>query len=108
MHTVNMPDKSKRTRITLATVDPWRVKRGQSRPPHEAIAESWRSAESGAGRGVEEATVVYRIRKNSLVEDVYLSRDGKWTTWERAAKFTSVEALERFVAECGIEVFGIF
>jgi len=30
MHTVNMPDKSRRTRITLATVDPWRVKRGHA------------------------------------------------------------------------------
>jgi len=30
MHTVNMPDKSNRTRITLATVDPWKVKRGHA------------------------------------------------------------------------------
>ncbi len=24
------------------------------------------------------------IRMNSLVDDVYLGRDGTWTTWERA------------------------
>jgi len=52
--------------------------------------------------------VDYRIRKNSLVQDVYLGRDGTWTTWERAAKFTSVDGLERFVAKHGIEVYGIF
>jgi hypothetical protein len=49
-----------------------------------------------------------QIRKDSLVEDVYLGRDGTWTTWERAASFLSVEALERFAAKHGIEVFGIF
>lgn len=52
--------------------------------------------------------MTYRIRKNSLVEDVYLGRDGAWTTWEKAAKFTTVEALERFAARFGIEVFGTF
>lgn len=52
--------------------------------------------------------MTYRIRKNSLVEDVYLGRDGKWTTWEKAAKFRSIIALERFAEKCGIEVFGIF
>jgi len=30
MHTVNMPDKSKRTRITLVAVDPWKVRRGHA------------------------------------------------------------------------------
>lgn len=43
-----------------------------------------------------------------MVEGEYLGRDGTWTTWERAAKFSTVEALERFAAKCGIEVFGIF
>jgi len=52
--------------------------------------------------------MTYRIRKNSLVEDVYLGRDGKWTTWAKAARFTSVAALERFAAKFGIEVYGIF
>jgi hypothetical protein len=51
---------------------------------------------------------VYRIRKNSLVEDFYLGHDGTWTTWERAKKFTSVEALEQFAFKYGIAVFGIF
>jgi hypothetical protein len=52
--------------------------------------------------------MTYRIRKNSLVEDLYLGRDGKWTTWEKAAKFKSVNALERFADRCGIKVYGIF
>lgn len=52
--------------------------------------------------------MVYRIRKNSLVEDVYLDRQGHWTTWERAAKFKSVEALERFAAKFEIVVYGVF
>ena len=30
MHAVTMPDKSKRTRITLPSLDPWRVKRGHT------------------------------------------------------------------------------
>jgi len=30
MHTVVMPDRSKRTRITLVTLDPWKVKRGHA------------------------------------------------------------------------------
>lgn len=52
--------------------------------------------------------MTYRIRKNSLVEDAYLGRDGKWTTWTLAAKFKAVEALERFAAKYGIESYGIF
>jgi len=44
---------------------------------------------------VKEPNVDYRIRKNSLIEDVYLARDGTWTTWKLAAKH-------------GIEVYGIF
>lgn len=53
-------------------------------------------------------TTIMRIRKNSLMDDVYLGRDGKWTTWKKAAKFRSVDALERFAAKHGIEVYGIF
>jgi len=30
MHTVVMPDKSKRTTITLAPLEPWKVKRGHA------------------------------------------------------------------------------
>jgi hypothetical protein len=52
--------------------------------------------------------MTYRIRKNSLVEDLYLGRDGKWTSWQRAARFSTVEALERFAAKWRIEVYGIF
>jgi hypothetical protein len=40
--------------------------------------------------------VVYRIRKNSITEDLYLGRNGAWTTWQGAARFRSVMALERF------------
>lgn len=47
-------------------------------------------------------------RKNSITEDVYLGRDGTWTTWERAGKFTSVDALKRFVAKHRIGVYGIY
>jgi hypothetical protein len=43
-----------------------------------------------------EPKVVYRIRKNSMAEDLYLDRQGRWTTWQKAAKFSTVEALERF------------
>jgi len=64
MHTVNMPDKSKRTRIVLAMLDPSKLERGHA--PHRTgagthhdrrtkLAKSWRSAESGAGRGVKGA-----------------------------------------------------
>lgn len=52
--------------------------------------------------------MTYRIRKNSLVENFYLGRDGKWTTWAKAARFSTVEALERFAEKHGIEVYGIF
>lgn len=30
MHTVSMPDKAMHTRITLARLDPWKVRRGHS------------------------------------------------------------------------------
>ena len=49
-----------------------------------------------------------RIRKNAIWEDVYLDRNGQWTDWRHAAKFSSAEAAERFAAKCGIEVFGLF
>lgn len=52
--------------------------------------------------------MTYRIRKNSKAEDVYLGRDGAWTTWEKAARFTTVETLERFATKYGVEVYGIF
>jgi len=52
--------------------------------------------------------MTYRIRKNSLIEDLYLDRHGRWTTWEKAATFRSVDALEKFAAKCGVDVYGIF
>ncbi len=52
--------------------------------------------------------MVYRIRKNSMAEDLYLGRDGKWTTWAKGAKFSTVEALEIFAEKWGVEVYGIF
>lgn len=43
-----------------------------------------------------------------MVEDVYLGRNGAWTTWWKAATFSSQEAAEKFAKKCGVEVFGIF
>lgn len=50
----------------------------------------------------------FRIRKNSLLEDLYLSRDGQWTNWKNAAKFGSQDSAESFALQFGITVFGLF
>ncbi|MGE3406446.1 MAG: hypothetical protein AB7I37_06485 [Pirellulales bacterium] len=50
----------------------------------------------------------YRVRKNSLIEDLYLGRDGQWTDWKNAATFASQDAAEAFARKCGITVCGIF
>ena len=50
----------------------------------------------------------YRVRKNSLIEDLYLDRHGQWTNWKNAAMFSSQDAAEKFAHKCGITVFGIF
>ena len=50
----------------------------------------------------------YRIRKNSLVEDLYLDRHGQWTDWRNAATFASQDAAESFAHNFDINVFGIF
>lgn len=50
----------------------------------------------------------YRVRKNSLVEDLYLGRDGQWTDWRHAATFATQDAAEAFARKCEIAVFGIF
>lgn len=50
----------------------------------------------------------YRIRKNSLTEDLYLGRDGQWTDWSHAARFATQDAAQNFALKCGITVFGIF
>lgn len=50
----------------------------------------------------------YRIRKNSLTEDLYLDRRGRWTEWRLAATFSSQKTAEKFAAKHGILVYGIF
>ena len=50
----------------------------------------------------------YRVRKNSLLEDLYLDRQGQWTDWRNAATFASQDAAEAFALKCGITVYGIF
>lgn len=54
-----------------------------------------------------------RIRANILCDAMvngkaYLGRDGRWTTWEKAATFASVAAAERFAARHGVDLYGIF
>lgn len=49
-----------------------------------------------------------KIRKNSLAENLYLDRQGRWVPWKDAAWFSSEQAAERFARTLGIEVFGLF
>ena len=49
-----------------------------------------------------------RIRKNSLMENVYLDRQGRWVPWKDAVSFSSDEAAERFAERHGVEGFGLF
>jgi hypothetical protein len=49
-----------------------------------------------------------RNRKNSLAENLYLDRQGRWVPWKEAAWFSSEQAAERFAQQQGIEVFGLF
>jgi len=42
-------------------------------------------------------TVKVCVRKGSLVEDLYLTRQGTWDEWEKRARFASQDAAERFV-----------
>ncbi len=37
------------------------------------------------------------VRKGSLTEELYLTRQGTWDVWEKRARFSSDEAAERFV-----------
>ena len=46
-----------------------------------------------------------RIRKNSILEDLYLSRQGIWVEYRLAAKFSNIIALKKFAS---IYVYGIF
>ena len=49
-----------------------------------------------------------KIRKNSLTENLYLDRQGRWVPWKQAAWFCSDRAAERFAEKLGIKVFGLF
>jgi hypothetical protein len=50
----------------------------------------------------------YRIRENCSVNGRYLNRDGHWTTWKQAAKFSSAEVADKFAKQYGIEIYGLF
>jgi hypothetical protein len=49
-----------------------------------------------------------KIRKNSLMENLYLDRQCQWVPWKDAAWFRNDEAAERFAHEHGIEFSGFF
>jgi hypothetical protein len=49
-----------------------------------------------------------KIRKNSLTDNLYLDRQGRWVPWKQAAWFNSAEAAEQFACNHGIDVFGLF
>ncbi len=49
-----------------------------------------------------------KIRKNSLLDNRYLDREGQWVPWRNAAWFVSERAAYRFARRHGIEVFGLF
>jgi hypothetical protein len=49
-----------------------------------------------------------KIRKNSLPDNLYLDRQGRWVSWKDAAWFSSERAAERFAQRHGIEFFGLF
>ena len=52
--------------------------------------------------------MVVRIRKNSLLEDLYLKSDGTWGTWKQARRCSNQMTAMLFAAKCGIEVYGLF
>ena len=49
-----------------------------------------------------------KVRKNSLAENLYLDRQGRWVPWKNAAWFSSDQAAERFAEQHGVKVFGLF
>jgi hypothetical protein len=53
-------------------------------------------------------TEQYQIRKNAMSPDQFLGRDGTWTSREKAAKFRTVESLELFAKQHGVDDYGIF
>jgi hypothetical protein len=49
-----------------------------------------------------------RIRKGGFWHESYLSREGKWGSWENAVVFTSQDAAEAFAERHGIRNYGLF
>ena len=49
-----------------------------------------------------------KIRKNSLTDNLYLDRQGRWVPWKQAAWFSRDRAAERFAQQHGVSVFGLF
>ncbi len=49
-----------------------------------------------------------KVRMNSLTENLYLDRQGRWVRWKDAAWFSSDQAAERFAKAHGVKVFGLF
>ena len=51
----------------------------------------------------------YRIRKGSLTENLYLTKDGTWANWAKAKKFTTQDAADKFAQKHGIgKNYGLF
>jgi hypothetical protein len=49
------------------------------------------------------------VRKGSLTEELFLTRQGTWDVWEKRARFASNDAAERFVRRhVAGENWGIF
>ena len=49
------------------------------------------------------------IRKASLTEDLYITRQGKWDVWEKRGWFDSDDEAEQFVRQYVVgENWGIF
>jgi hypothetical protein len=49
-----------------------------------------------------------KVRINSLTDNLYLDRQGRWVPWKNAAWFHSDRTAERFAQQHGVEVFGLF
>lgn len=49
-----------------------------------------------------------KIRKNSLTENLYLDRQGRWVPWKQATWFNSESAAAQFAHRHGVGVFGLF
>ena len=49
-----------------------------------------------------------KIRKNSLTQNLYLDRQGRWVHGKLPLGSLSDRAAERFAQQRGVEVFGLF